>query len=795
VFFNRKKWRIIASGLLTAGATAISTQAGIDFEQTVLPLLQEKCFRCHSGRVKKPDAALRFDDAERFKSGSYYGEVLVPGQPEASVLLERITLPHDDKDFMPPAGKGDPCTPEQIEIIRQWITEGARFGGWQRVEKPKAAARPKKKNTNSRLSIKNYGKNPSNPGLDLAPSPTYPPKLSPKLVKAKAGQIDALVDAHRKEHGVKALARAEDRVFVRRAYLGIAGRTPTLDESLSFLASRDRRKRTQLIDRLIGTEGYVNHWFHFWADLLKVRSVQFTSAVYYAEWIKQALRDNMPYDRFAFELITATGMPHQNGATGWTASDANMAPDHLANTMQAFLGQQLQCAQCHDHPYDRWTQYEFQSMASYYAGVRWNGVANKHFQRQIEKEGLKDSISEKQFKYFGNNQGNNYRYAVWEPAFTQWNLLPRDYQYADAKPRQPVPPRVIYGEQPVIKDSPREAFGRWVTGRDNEWFTKSIANRLWHETMGVGLIEPVDNIKYDTEAQIPQLMDLLAELMQEVDYNLKDFLRILYNTKTWQLATLTEDLPEDLSTYHYDGRPLMRMSGEQIWDSFISLAIIDPDDRKGHGSRFTSDEERMRIEKMYTSSIQENLALYTDEYIDAERARRNKEQKEAVKLFGAKQNNVRMKIMPGKGNRGFNTWSLDHMTDPRWHGMDRGLVRAAELPSPAESFHFVRQFGQSDRKIIGEDRRDPNVTQVLTLLNGPVHTVLDAENSVLARQMAMQQTPEEKINVLFRSILTRNPTAEDVQISLDVLTANPGKKGYRMILWALLNTREFMFIQ
>ena len=181
------------------------------------------------------------------------------------------------------------------------------------------------------------------------------------------------------------------------------------------------------------------------------------------------------------------------------------------------------------------------------------------------------------------------------------------------------------------------------------------------------------------------------------------------------------------------------------------------------------------------------------EQIDLERKERQQAQKAANKLFmsGYKKGQRR----PGKYGANLNTWSLDHMTDPRWKGMDSGLVRASELASPAPAYHFIRQFGQSDRKIIGTGRTASNVTQILNVLNGPIHDILNNNNSVLSKKIAQQETAEEKITVIFRSVLTRNPTEEDVEIATNVLAANQGRQGYRMILWALLNTREFMYIQ
>ncbi len=772
----------------------VPRSSAIDFERQVLPMLQEKCWGCHSGRVEEPSAGLLLDTPEHIMAGSEYGRVIVKMLPEESLLVERIALPEKKRGRMPPAGKGEPCTPEQIRMIRAWIQEGANFGEWRGYKKPKREYQPKKSSGNSPLSLGNYGKNHENPGLSLDPMPVHKPRITASLIKAKAAKIDRMVAEFRFASGAVYPGPANDLIFLRRAYLGIAGRTPALGEALAFFSSKRPNKRAALIDELINSEGYVSNWFHFWADLLKVDSVKRNiPSVYYADWIKRALRSNMPYDTMAFALITATGMPHQNGATGWTASDENMKPDHMANTLQVFMGMQLQCAQCHDHPFDRWNQFEFQSMVSYYGGVRYNGINNRYFMNQIEKAGLAETLSDKQARFF-RNLGNRYRLSVWEPSFTRWHQLPSDYQYADARPRQALRPQVPFGQPPHIANSPRETFGRWITSKENEYFSKTLSNRLWKELMGVGLIEPTDTIKFDTMATIPPLMDFLEKTMKELNYNLKDFLRILYNTKTWQMDTRATDLPEDLRTYVYDGRPLVRMSGEQIWDSLVALAIQDPDDRKGHGSKWVTDEYRQYLEKIYTMPIQDVVALHTDKFIDQERQDQRMRMKAAYKTYLTSSNGERIREMKSY-RANYNSWTTGHMVDPRWRGMDRGLVRAAELSSPAPAYHFVRQFGQSDRKTINTGRLDPNVTQVLSLLNGPIHAVLDGENSLLARHIHAKKTTKERIRTMFRSILTRNPTEEEIDIAASALAANPGREGLRMVLWALLNTREFIFIQ
>ena len=785
--------------------TNMHTQARtIQFEEEILPILQEKCWRCHSSRVKEPSAGLLLDTPKQLMSGNEYGPVITRMLPDESILVERIEIKPGKRGAMPPTGQGDPCSPKQIALIREWIKQGAKTGDWEGYQKPKQAYQPKDQGYNSPLRHQQYGKNDKNPGLKFIPMPENNMRISHSLIRSKAQEIDQIIQKNRIKKGFKKPVKVNDRIFLRRAYLGIVGRIPTLNESVEFLASTQSNKRMLLIDKLIANEGYVSHWFHFWADLLKVDStaVDQVAAVYYADWIKKALASNMPYDQMVYKLITATGMPYQNGATGWMASDQNMKPDHMANTVQAFLGIQIQCAQCHDHPFDQWNQFQFQSMVSYYGGVQYNiRGGNQLLVNRARDAGITD-LTQKQDRFF-RQIGGRYRLSIWEPQFNRWHTLPTDYQYADAKPRQQLAPAVMFGDQPHITGSPRAAFAEWITGKDNEFFADAIANRLWKQLMGVGLIEPIDEIKYHTDPSIPELLDTLSDMIITFDFNLKDVLRVLYNTHTWQMETRTEDLPEDLYEYAYDGRPLQRMTGEQMWDSIVSLVVKDLDERKGHGSRYVTDEFKQHLEDVYLMPIEKLVTTYTDESIDKLRQEIRNEQRDAYQVYMTDINGNRFKDWKGRPLRetksysyfNFNSWTHDHMTDPRWRGIERGLVRASELPSPAPGYHFVRQFGQSDRQSIGTGSQDPNVTQALALLNGPIYIALDAENSLLTSHLNKLEKNEDRIHALFRAILTRNPTSDDIQIASQVMESNYPKKAIKMILWALINTREFMYIQ
>ena len=152
--------------------TSTLTQARtIQFEEEILPILQEKCWRCHSSRVKEPSAGLLLDTPEQLMQGNQYGPVITRMLPDESVLVERIEMKPDKRSVMPPTGQGDPCSPKQIALIREWIQQGAKTGDWQGYQKPKQAYQPKDQRTNSPLSVNQYGKNEENPGLELTSIP------------------------------------------------------------------------------------------------------------------------------------------------------------------------------------------------------------------------------------------------------------------------------------------------------------------------------------------------------------------------------------------------------------------------------------------------------------------------------------------------------------------------------------------------------------------------------------------------------------------------------------------------
>ncbi|NLT71048.1 MAG: DUF1549 domain-containing protein [Verrucomicrobiaceae bacterium] len=399
--------------------------------------------------------------------------------------------------------------------------------------------------------------------------------------------IDRLLRESFEENQVTPNPVITDEVFVRRIHLDLIGRIPTREETTAFLESTDPAKRAALIDRLIGSEGYQSHLYNYFADLLRVRTnltgggQSITAGLAYEQWIKSAIRENKPYDEFVYELVTAVGKVWKNPAIGYTLRDFGMPLDNFAMTSQLFLGTQIVCAQCHNHPFDAMTQQDYYRFAAFtfgLAGVNSHPLPRRSLAVVERRRGEKVPAA----------QAARLRKAAVDVLFplrfttvhesTRPLRLPTDYQYDDAAPRSVVEPSTLFGKEADFSadDYPAIAFGEWLTAPENPRFTKVIVNRLWKRAFGLGLIEPVDDIKDNTVATNAALMDHLEELMIALDYDIRAFLRILYRTDAYQReASLEEPVPG--APYYFPGPLLRRMSAEQIWDSLVAMTVPDPD--------------------------------------------------------------------------------------------------------------------------------------------------------------------------------------------------------------------------
>lgn len=263
-------------------------------------------------------------------------------------------------------------------------------------------------------------------------------------VRESSARIDTLIDALHRRHSVAPNSPLPDSLFCRRVYLQLAGRIPKLEEVGEFVRSRDANKRSQLIDHLLSSHDYVSHMFNYWGNVLRLQDHPTNNnqiAQPYHEWIKKCLAENMPYDQWVYELLTARGRIWQNPAVGYAMRDSGMDLDFVDNTVQVFLGTQIGCAQCHDHPFDKWTQREFYQMASFSFGTQTRAPAGdkKKFPNGNPLARLREEMKKQDAGY--NTNGTFSRvinanlFDVWENPGRKLKL-PHDYQYSNGKPNE-----------------------------------------------------------------------------------------------------------------------------------------------------------------------------------------------------------------------------------------------------------------------------------------------------------------------------------------------------------------------
>ncbi|MFN0075012.1 MAG: DUF1549 domain-containing protein, partial [Prosthecobacter sp.] len=441
--------------------------------------------------------------------------------------------------------------------------------------------------------------------------------------KAAASVIDGILAKDWAKHQLKGNPMSDDATFVRRIHLDIIGRIPTARETETFLADKAPDRRAQIIQRLLNSEAHVLHTFNFWADVLRMNQNNATG-VGYLNFIKDSLRANKPYDKMVAEMISAQGRPWENGAIGYYYRDQGMPLDNMANTVRIFLGTRIECAQCHNHPFDKWTQMQFYQMASFTYGVQGQNyggvlaetqrihnddqnairaehrkanpdptrpkrskdmtpeqyaVLEKDYQEKAKAASEGRQAMEKKMRsedfYFREamlEARNNVRDTALTFNDKSKASLPKDYQYADAKPRSAVAPAAMFGHEctPQPGETSLQAYARWMTSQDNPRFTTVITNRLWKRVFGLALIEPLDELFETSTPMVPELQTHLEKLMRDLNYDMRSFLTILYNTQTYQRQVTRQEHAIG-NVYHFTGPLLRRMTAEQMWDSFITL--------------------------------------------------------------------------------------------------------------------------------------------------------------------------------------------------------------------------------
>ncbi len=732
-----------------------------------------------------------------------------------------------------------------------------------------------------------------------------------------AQKIDEIIDAHLEEQQLKAYATITDEQFVRRTYLAIVGRIPTLAEADGFLESTSAEKQSELIHTLLTNDsGYTAHHFQFWADLLRLPTGQHWSLVYQT-WMKEQIAANTPYDELVRQLVSGHGLVFDNPAAAYYIRDTGMDLDNMSNTVRIFLGTRLECAQCHNHPFDKWTQMDYFRMAAFTYGFDHRGgnphrsgihnalkeeekaayfaaaeienfpflkdeadidkqMAKSNTSKFLERSGLtKLQIREHALRALtARTVAEEHNEAVYQSIGPLYNMvtyvevrhlqdtqlkLPHDYQYDNAKPHDPVPTGTMFGAEIPHHDDPGErkkAYAEWLTGPDNPRFTRVIVNRLWKRTFGHGIFEPVDDLTDDTPISQPKLLSYLEDQMRELNYDIRAFQNVLFHTELFRREMHGEDHYPGMP-FHFQGPLMTRMSAEQMWDSIVTMVLPDVDtyapnqekllDRiadtratyrslnerpleevlprikaAGDLRRGLISEQRdyeKRITAAYAAGEGEKAKELTREL--KEKTRDVEQRAQEIVLVDLKDGRAIDSAMTMGSRPAADTVEtvkiikaakprkapeeLDENESRIWAEREKEnlnhyretaneMARAIDLGSPARRGHFLRDFGQSDRDVIENGSSHASVPQSLYLLNSPLSIAISNPNSVLGSQLDTAATPEEKIELIYRSMLTRKPSEREVARVLDDYR-NHGEETIEDLVWALLNSRQFLFIQ
>ncbi|MGB0578167.1 MAG: DUF1549 and DUF1553 domain-containing protein [Limisphaerales bacterium] len=354
---------------------------------------------------------------------------------------------------------------------------------------------------------------------------------------APANFIDEHVFAQQRLLGIPASAPSEDHVFLRRVTIGIAGRIPTLAETDAFLASKAPDKRAQLIDQLLELPEYADHFAGKWAGILRNKGgLDWQSRETYAfhDWIRQSIAENRPFDRLVTELVTASGRADVNPAVAWyrTVKDPK---EQMADIAQVFLGIRMKCAQCHHHPYEKWSQDDYYGFAAFFSTLA---------RKEIYKLPENDMVYHKM------------QLAAYENPATKVKLKPT-----------PLDGKAL--DLPATQD-PRVELARWMTAKENPYFARMLVNRYWKHFFGRGLVEPEDDIRITNPATHPELLQALTESFKKSGYDLKKLVRTICNSRSYQLSS--NPTPKNSADSQFYARYYpRRLSAEVMLDSINDL--------------------------------------------------------------------------------------------------------------------------------------------------------------------------------------------------------------------------------
>ncbi len=502
-----------------------------------------------------------------------------------------------------------------------------------------------------------------------------------------ANFIDEQVFAKLRSIGMPPSPECDDATFLRRVSLDIAGRAPTLDETKKFVADAAPDKRDKLIDSLLASAEYADFFANKWSALLRNKRSKPTDArgnFAFHSWIRDSMQSNKPYDQFVREVVAASGEIEENPPVAWYRQVKD-PQQQLEDTAQLFLGMRLQCAQCHHHPYEKWSQQDYYSFSAFFSQVGRKATAVKDNEMIFHKRGVATAVNKK----------------------TKQNVKPAGL---GATPGEIAP-----------GDDPRLALADWMGSKDNPFFAKALVNRYWKHFFNRGIVEPEDDMRETNPPSNPELLDALAKRFVESGYDMKGLIREMTRSHAYQFSAMPNE---------------------------------------------------------FNKNDRQNFSRYYPRRLPAE------------VLFDA----------------------VNHLTNApsSFPGLPSG-TRAIALPDNSfnASSYFLVVFGRPESSSACECERtqEASLAQCLHLLNAKdIQDKLSSNTSRPAQLAADPRADEEKLRELYQVAYSRQADSAEISLArahldkprkaadgkpLDAIAAK--RQGYEDVLWAILNTKEFLF--
>ncbi len=504
---------------------------------------------------------------------------------------------------------------------------------------------------------------------------TVPLGVAIKELPPARNAVDERVFGKLTQLGLPPSPLADDPTFLRRVSIDVAGRLPTPQEAREFLADKDPAKRDRWIDRLLAGDGYADYFANKWSAILRNRRDRDTYQAgnfAFHQWIRQSLQENKPYDRFVREILTASGEISRNPAVAWWRQ-VSKDFEQVEDVAQLFMGVRIQCARCHHHPFEKWSRKDYYGMAAFFSRV-----------------GRKEGLSPDEQRVF-HNRGMA--------------------QSTEPKTKAALKPTGL-GSQPfelTADDDPRQSLAEWMTKKENPYFARTLVNRYWRHFFNRGIVDPEDDMRETNPASNKDLLEALTKRFVESGFDLKDLIRTICRSSTYQLSSLPNE--------HNAG-------------------------------------DRLSFSRYYPRRLNAEVLL------------------DAIDTFNG--------------------------TTTGFAGLPPGL-RAIQIPdSGGVNSYFLTVFGKPAGASACECERsgDASLAQSLHLLNSQdIHGKMGAG---IAKTLAADaaKPDKEKVEELFYRAFSRPPSEQELKAALghvEKAAAAAKQAAYEDIVWALINTKEFLF--